>query len=509
MKKILVNTEEWQTRVAVLDEGKLSDIYVEQYHQKILEKSFFKGQIGQVLPGMQSAFVNIGQEKDGFLHITEVDRNLALEKMTDCDFSEKEQGKKPSKQARTLEKIFSEGEFVLVQVIKEPLGGKGPKLSTCFTLPGKFLVLMPNIPQIGVSKKITQREERIRLKTSVSKLLPAGMGAIIRTNAEGRPIEELKRDLSFLIEIWRSIEKKYKKASVGECLHQDIPLVLRTMREHLDEKVEMVLCDEKNQVASIVKFIRHFMPERINAIKFYKENIPLFEKFNVERQIEQALERKVMLPAGGSIVIEQTESMAVVDVNTGKYIGSKSHEETILKINLEAAEEVVRQLRLRNIGGIIVIDFIDMSLEQNREKLFKSLERHLKEKDKLQSVILQISEFGLVQMTRKRTGKTLLQQMCIPCSHCSGSGVKKSVSTIACEVLRKIKEESIRQAGKDRVVVTVSEQLSEYLIRFLYEPILALEKGISHKVIIYQEADRSNEKYTLTWRMGDPTTSRS
>ena len=487
MKKILINKNVWQTRVAILDNNKLQDIYFDTHTKEDLERCFFKGKVSKVLPGIQTTFVDIGQKKAGFLHISEVDRALATEKTAEFlqvdESKEQEFLERKIKSAISIEKIFSPSSEILVQVIKEPVYEKGAKLTTCFTLPGKFLVLMPNIPQIGISKKIEDRDERSRLREILTNSLPPKMGAIIRTTAEGRVSKDITRELAFLINIWNAILKKFKKATCGEKIHEDLPITLRAIRDHLDDDVEAVITDDKDDQKAIYKFVKSFTPEHADKIKLFNPPPPLFDKFDVEKQINKALEKKVPLKSGGSLIIETTEAMTVVDVNTGKFIGKDNPEETILKTNLEAAEEIVDQLRLRNIGGLIVIDFIDMASSSNRQKLSRHLERALKERDKFQSVTLKVSEFGLIQMTRKRSGKTLVQQLTNVCPMCNSNGFVKSDSTLSFEILSNFKNEVIRRNLKDTLILTIPENVFEYLIHNEYQSLLKLEKKLQIKII--------------------------
>ncbi|MCK4650743.1 Rne/Rng family ribonuclease [Candidatus Babeliales bacterium] len=501
MKKILINKNVWQTRVAILHNNKLEDIYFQTHTKKDLEKCFFKGRISKVLPGIQTTFVDIGEKKAGFLHISEIDRALALEKTAEFlqvdETAEEKSIERKIKNAISIEKIFSAGNEILVQVIKEPVYEKGAKLTTCFTLPSRFLVLMPNIPQIGISKKIEDRNERIRLKEILSKNLPPKMGVIIRTTAEGRKEKDLKKDLSFLVSTWNSILKKFKKAKYGEKIHEDLPLAIRAVRDHLDENVETVITDNKQDQSSIYKFVKNYAPEQAHKIKFYQGPPDLFERFEVDKQIEKSLEKKVELKSGGSLIIETTEAMTVIDVNTGKYIGEGSLEETILKTNLEAAEEIVRQLRLRNIGGLIVIDFIDMANQSNKQKLTRFLEKNLRERDKYQSVILRISEFGLVQMTRKRSGKTLIQQLTNVCPTCNSYGFVKSDATISYETLLNFKNEIIRQGIKGSIVLLISNNVFNYLIHKEYKSLLELEKKLKCKIILESSDQLSGSQFKI------------
>ncbi len=494
VKRILINKDAWQTRVAIMSNDRLQDIYFDTHNKEDLDRCYFKGRVSKVLPGIQTAFVDIGQHKAGFLHISEVDRALATEKVTEflqTDDVREEFTEREIKSSIDIGKIFNEGEDILVQVIKEPIHEKGAKLSTCFTLPGKFLVLMPNIPHFGVSKKIENKDERNRLREILQQSLPEGMGAIIRTTAENRSAKDLQKDLGFLVSTWSSIQKKFKKAKPGEKIHEDLSVSLRAVRDHLDEDVESVICDDQEELKALHKFVKHLTPEQTNKLRFYSGPPALFERFNVDEQIEKALQKKVHLRSGGSLIIESTEAMTVIDVNTGKYIGSGSMEDTILKTNLEAADELVTQLRLRNIGGLIVIDFIDMANQSNRFKLSRFLEKTLKEKDKFQSVALKISEFGLVQMTRKRAGKTLLQQLTNVCEACKGCGFVKSIPGISLEILRHFKYEVGRKNLTGSVVLSVSSHVFEYLVHQEYQSILKLEKQLNCKVIL-----ECNEEYT-------------
>jgi ribonuclease G len=500
IKKILINSYPWQTRVAVLRGNKLQDIYFDSPHKVEIEKAFFKATVSKVLPGIQTAFVDIGQEKAGFLHISEIDRALAAEKMAELrdELHEDESFEHVVKQSMTIEKIFKENEHILVQVIKEPVYEKGAKLTTCFTLPGKFVVLMPNIPQTGISKKIESRNERARLKEIITKELPSGMGAIIRTTAEDRPAKDIQRDLSLLISAWRSIKRKFNKAEACEKIHEDLPPVLRAVREHLDDDVEGIYVDNLEHKRSILKFIKHFMPEQIDKIKYHDDPTPIFDKFKINEQIEEALQRKVNLRSGGSLIVETTEAMTVIDVNTGRYTGKSNLEETILKTNLEAAEEVIRQLRLRNIGGLIVIDFIDMSNSSNKQKLSRFLEKISKERDKLQSVALKVSEFGLVQMTRKRTGKTLVQQLTHSCPMCNSRGFVKSISTLSNKLLREFYHQITKEKKSGSIVLTISNKIFDFLVHNEFKALLKLEKEIGRKIILESNECFDENQFTFT-----------
>ena len=487
MKKILINNNPWQTRIALTKDGQLQNIYFSAHAMQTLERIFIKGVVTKVLPGIQTAFVEIGQERAGFLHISEIDRELAIENISKhIEMGDGESPRPPSRQALDISKILKEGEPILVQVSKEPVYEKGAKLTTCFTLPGRFTVLMPNIPRIGVSKKIEERDERNRLKDIVKAHLPEGMGAIIRTTSEGRQAQEISKDLDYLIGMWNDIQEKFAAAEPKAILHQDLDLTLQVVRDNLDDDVEFVVADTKHDQNAIYKFVKNIAPEYIYKVKLYDEATPIFEHYGVEKQIEAVLNKKVELKSGGSLIIESTEAMTVIDVNTGKFIGKSNMEETIFKTNMEAAQEVVRQLRLRNIGGLIVIDFIDMATSANKQKLFKAFEKSLKEQDKFQSVVLKVSEFGLVQMTRKRSGKTLVQQLTDDCPSCKGNGFIKSLQTECYSILRKLKEFLLVEPTQNALVIVHPDMFS-YITNTEYNAILHLEKTFNCKIAIQDD----------------------
>lgn len=501
MKKILINVAPWQTRIAVTDNEKLQNIYFAAHATQTLERTFFKGKVVKVLPGIQTAFVGIGQEKSGFLHISEIDRELAIQRMSggddELELEEHGHGVEERRERPDISKILKEGEPILVQVSKEPIGEKGAKLTTCFTLPGRFIVLMPNIPRIGISKKIENRDERQRLRDIVRKNLPETAGCIIRTNCEGKSEREILQDITYLLNSWEEIQKAFNAANFEEKLYEDIDLSLQIVRDCLDEDIEFVVCDDKQVHAQVYKFVKNIAPEHIHKIRLYTEPLPLFDKFEIEKQIDEALEHKVRLKSGGSIVIESTEAMTVVDVNTGRFIGHTNLEETILKTNLEAAEEIVRQLQLRNIGGLIVIDFIDMATGANRQRLFRSFEKRLRETDKLQSVVLRVSEFGLVQMTRKRSGKTLHDQLTEPCSCCHGSGSVASAQTEAYRVLRKLQKTLASRNGMQSVSVVVHPDVFTYITTVEYDTILQLEKQFKCRIVVEGKEQEGIEAFAI------------
>jgi ribonuclease G len=501
LKKIVISRSPWQVRAAIIDDGKLQDVYFDDQSNMELERCFYKGTVSKLIPGLQTAFVDIGQDKAGFLHISEIDRSLAADRIAKSQqiegMDELVYTAHSVKRVMDISKVFREGEATLVQVIKEPVYEKGAKLTTCFTLPGKFIVLMPNIPQIGVSKKIENRDERIRLRTILTGCLPKGMGAIVRTTSESRSSSDIEKDVAFLVSLWTTIQKKFSKAAPGECLFTDLPLSLRVVREHFGEDIQQIVIDDKNDFQTVSTYIKNLMPESADKLLYHDTKPGLFEKYEIDQQIEAALQRKVQLRCGGTLLIDSAEAMTVIDVNTGRYTGKDNMEETILKTNLEAADEVVRQLRLRNIGGLIVIDFIDMFSSQNRQKLSAHLERALKKKDKFQSVTLKISEFGLVQMTRKRSGKTLSQQLLRACPACKSLGYVKSLATLTHELLAKCQSRIFKEALKGPYLFVFSPDIFHHIIHNEYNAILALEKEVGSRIILELNETLAHDQYNI------------
>jgi ribonuclease G len=487
MKKILVNHSPWEIRVAIVRDNILENLFLGQTTDTELERSFFKGKVIKVLPGIQTAFVDIGQERAGFLHISEIDHDLAINRIIGPDSSDQieeikdiDEEPRPRVNSEKLDiaKILHEGEDLLVQVSKEPVDEKGAKLKTCFTLPGRFVVLTPNIARMGVSKKIEDRAERARLKELVTKHLPAGMGAVIRTSAENKSEDEIQKDLNFLISDWNNILNAYASVTPKTQIYQDVNIALQVIRDHLDGDIDEIITDSKQQHDEIYKYLSKVAPEFKYKIKMLADMSDLFDRYDIDQQIKEALEKKVILKSGGSIIIETTEALTVIDVNTGKFTGKGNLEETILKTNLEAAREIVLQLKLRNIGGLIVIDFIDMSNQKNRLKLVTFFEQTLKELDKFQSVVLQVSEFGIVQMTRKRSGKTLMRQLTDLCHCCSGLGRLPSVRAESYKILRTLKTQlqQNKRLAKKTLLFDVNKAVFDFISSIEFNSILELER---------------------------------
>lgn len=515
MKKILISVRPWESRVAILENKHLQNIYFNSKHNAQLERSFIKGKIIKILPGVETAFVDINQEKAGFLHISEIDRTLVRERISgardDITLEREEVNDdiihldKQYLKNVNISDILREGEDLLVQVSKEPINAKGAKLTTCFSIPGRFLILMPNIPKIGISKKIMQGEERRRLKDVVLSVLPEKVGCIIRTTSENKSEDDIKADAKYLLHQLDLILAKYKKANIGDVLYQDINVIYQVVRDNLSDKVEVVECDDEVVYNQLINFVEYHCAEFVDKIRLFKsEEQSLFDFYHIEKQIQKSLHSKVELSNGASIVLESTEAMTVIDVNTARFIGNNNLDETLFKTNIEAAKEIVRQLRLRNIGGLIVIDFIDMTNYAHKNKLFAFFERTLKEEDRSQSVVLKISEFGLVQMTRKRTGKTPREQLMQSCAHCNGTGYTKSLVERAYELLRilerDIKDKKIYIYKQPYTcVVTVNVSLAQYLLQNEYEGLLYFKKTYKVTIVINESDDSYLNAYHFEW----------
>ena len=433
-REIVINSTKLESRIAVLDEGQVAELWVERNRQKTIVGNIYKGRVTKVLPGMQSAFVDLGVGRDAFLYVSDVIEDLEEyepEGHDEIHFDEVT----PRPEA-SISDLLREGQEILVQVSKDSIAGKGARITTHITLPGRFLVYMPTVNHIGVSRRIENEAERIRLKEVLEHSRNGNPGGfIVRTAGEGRNEDDFRADLRYLTDLWEQIKKRGEKASAPTAIHHDLDLVLRTIRDVLSSEFKTVWVDTVDQYQRIVEFLDQIQPTLVSRVRLYRRDEPIFDEFGIEQEIEKALKSKVWLKSGGYIVINQTEALVAIDVNTGKYVGRKNLEETVFRTNMEAIKEIVRQIRLRDLGGIIVLDFIDMEDEENRAQVFQALEQEIK-KDRSKTKILQISEFGLVEMTRKRVRQSLERSLTQACPYCAGSGRIKSNVTVMLELWR-------------------------------------------------------------------------
>ncbi len=505
--EIIINATGEETRVAFLEGGEITELYIDRKRDRGIAGNIYKGKVIRVLPGMQAAFVDIGLEKAAFLYVSEVSANIEeyakmMEDETDeariefeSDTVEAVKAKKAS--AVLIEDLLQEGQEIMVQVIKEPIGTKGPRVTTYVTLPGRYLVYMPTIEHIGISRRIEEEAERKRLRELINKLKKPGAGYIIRTVSEGVSNEEFKADIEFLELLWQNIQQKRDKLSAPSLLHTDLDIVFRVVRDLFTPKVDKLVVDSKQEYMQIKEFIDSFLPKLSSRVELYEKDEPIFDAYEVEIDISRALGRKVWLKSGGYIVIDHTEALTAIDVNTGRYVGKRNPEETILKTNLEAVKEIAYQLRLRNIGGIIIIDFIDMLKEKNRKKVFNVLQEALSG-DKARTNILQISELGLVEMSRKRTREDLLRALCEPCSYCEGRSYLKSPTTICYEIFREIRR-SAASSSSSKIMVTVNSSVANLLYDEERQGIDELENRYKKKIIIKADPNLHQEQYDIVF----------
>ncbi len=445
-KLILVNIGPVEKRIAILNKGEFSDFFMERESKEHYAGSIYKGRIKSVLPGIEAVFVDIGLSKNGFLHVSDViDKSAVLREMLseDDDPAFKSQRKKHNAK---IKDVLKSGEEVMAQVVKEAIGTKGPRLTTYISLPGRYLVLTPYDNNIGISRRITDRNERKRIREILSKINSLNkVGCIVRTVAENRTEEELENELKYLIGLWERIKSMSEKQKPPVKVYEEYGIVLRLIRDVFTEDVTQLIIDSKEEYVRILQFLKAFMPSLRRKVKLYNGNTPLFQKYNLEKKIDEIFEKKVALKSGGSLIIEQTEGVVVIDVNSGSFVGRESLEDTAFKTNMEAAKEIPRQLMLRDIGGIIIIDFIDMDVKDHRDKVFQLLQQEL-HPDKARINVRTISQFGVVEMTRQRRRKSLEGASRVECPYCSGKGKIKSVETIAIETARKL-ERRLTQSG--------------------------------------------------------------
>ncbi|QGX41805.1 ribonuclease G [Permianibacter aggregans] len=429
-QELLINVTPQETRVAVVESGVLQQIHIERACARGLVGNIYRGKVRRVLPGMQAAFVDIGLERAAFLHVSDMQTPKLL--------SEETGEQKPIEPTPDIRTRLHEGQSVIVQVLKDPIGSKGARLTTELALPSRYLVLLPYTQHVGVSQRIEDEGERERLKAVLAPLAEQHqLGFIVRTAGEGASEEALCHDVDYLLRLWQQIQRQMNAAGPETVVYQDLSLPVRTLRDLWAQNVERVRVDSREACQAMREFAAAFMPGLSERIELYAGEHPLFDMYGVEDEIQRALEKKVLLKSGGYLIIDQTEAMTTIDVNTGAFVGHKNLEETIFRTNLEAASALARQLRLRNLGGIIIIDFIDMNDEEHKRQVLRALEKAL-ERDHAKTSISEVSALGLVQMTRKRTRESLEHVLCEPCPHCHGRANVKTALTVCFEIFREI-----------------------------------------------------------------------
>jgi ribonuclease G len=546
-KEMIISSSAHETRVAILEDDQVAEIFIERERSRGVVGNIYKGRVSKVLPGMQSAFVDLGLERDGFLYVTDV--VAAFEELERFETEEDDSGASSASQGQggndalangvgggprrdrpsgpggrrdsssgfrpqargdrdrergpepRIEELLKEGQEIIVQVAKEPLGTKGARLTSHATMPGRFLVFMPTVDHVGVSRKIESREERSRLRGIVREFREqtgfAG-GLIIRTAAAGRPKEDIVSDLSYFHRVWSEIGQRAETSRAPAVVYQEQSLVAKLLRDLLTDDYSAIRIDNDLEYRRVLELIERIMPSLAAKVRLYEKEYPIFEEYGVQAEIDRALRSKVWLKSGGSIVINQTEALVAIDVNTGRYVGKKTAgrlEDTILKTNLEAVKEIVRQIRLRDLGGIIVLDFIDMEEKKNRQKVFQTVEQELR-KDRSPSKALQVSDFGLVIITRKRVKQSLERVLTEPCPYCAGSAVIKSASTICYEILSEVKKISGDLNGQS-LVLRVNPDIARAFRDEERAVFKDLKQSLGREIALRPDAQLHHEQFDL------------
>ncbi|MCP4597266.1 ribonuclease G [Neptuniibacter sp.] len=486
-EEILINFTPMETRVAVIENGMPQEVYVERVHRRGIVGNIYQGKVVRVLPGMQAAFVDVGLERAAFIHVEEVLPQSATHE---------------EKNNTSIAQVLREGQALLVQVTKDPIGTKGARLTTHISLPSRYLVCMPGNSHVGVSQRIEDVEERDRLRSIIQNLVSKDesepSGFILRTVAEGAAEAELEADIQFLRRLWSSIQAKISSAKAPSIIYEDLPLNMRALRDMAHTGLERIRIDSRETFQKAEEFVKALVPEVADTLEYYPGERPIFDLFNVEEEIQKALGRKVELKSGGYLIFDQTEAMTTVDVNTGAFVGHRNLEETIFKTNLEAATAIGRQLRLRNLGGIIIIDFIDMEDEDHQRQVLRTLERVL-ERDNAKCKVTGVSELGLVEMTRKRTRESLEQVLCDVCSECQGRGSIKTPETVCYEIFREILRQH-RAYDTDSYLVLAAQPVVDYLLDDASNHVAELEAFIGKTIRFQVEPMYNAESFDVVLR---------
>lgn len=486
MKELVINVEPLETRIALLDDKRLAELTIERQESRSVVGNIYKGRVDSVVPGMQAAFVDTGFEKNGFLYVSDI---AGAEGTGDFVFEEGTARPARSRRGRRpkIEAVLKKNQRIMVQVAKDTLGTKGVRLTNYVSLPGRYCVLMPTVSHVGISRKIEEERERERLRRLIYSIRPKGAGLILRTAGEGRRKADFEADMKYLNKAWRKVRNRMKSMKAPCMIYEDLGPILRAVRDTFTADVSKLTVDNETEYSRILSFLDGFAPNLKRRCRFYRRKGPIFEIFGVEAEIERALQRKVLLRSGGHICIDQTEALVAIDVNTGKFTGKKHLEETVFQTNIDAAVEIARQVRLRDLGGIIVIDFIDMEAERNRAELIRTLQEALKA-DRARTTLSEISELGMIEMTRKRVKNDLMKTLSQPCPYCEGRGMVRSVTTMTFDALRRLRSLFCRSKEK-RVVLQVHSDVARRL-RSEHKDILgALAKRFKREVAVESVSD--------------------
>jgi ribonuclease G len=511
LKELVVNCAPHETRVALLENGTIVELFIEREDETSIAGNIYKGRVQRVLPGMQAAFVDIGFEQAAFIYVDDVldteshkmfsqfEQDPDMEAETDAeeeDLSMDKQTWKPAPSSDTaIEDLLSEGQEILVQVSKSAIGSKGPRVTTHISLAGRYMVLMPTVDHIGISKRIENESERTRLRDLLLSIRKNEFGYILRTQSLGVTVDTIQKEMDFLTNTWEEIQNKNRITSAPSLVYKDLTVTYRAVRDLLANEADKLIIDSPVEYERVQQFLRKLMPDVNLSVALYQGREPIFENYNIEGDVARALKQKVWLKSGGYIVIEQTEALVAIDVNTGRYVGKHNFDETILKTNLEAVKEIAYQIRLRNIGGIIIIDFIDMKKDAHKEKVMTLLNEAMKN-DKSQTNILPLTELGLVQMTRKRTRRNLTRTLCEPCFYCNGTGHLLSKKSICHKIYRDLVSEAGDIMG-NRFTVKVHPDIAQLLHGREKHLIASLETQFSKPIAIYPEPHYHMEEYHI------------
>jgi ribonuclease G len=482
--ELLINVTPSETRVALIENGVLQEVHVERESRRGLVGNIYLGKVIRVLPGMQAAFIDINLEKAAFLHASDINTKLILNK-----------GDMPADHVPDIRALVHEGQQIVVQVIKDPLGTKGARLTTDITVAARYLVLMPNAEHAGISQRIESQKERNRLKDIITPYCSEEHGFIVRTAAEGADEKELKHDAEFLRRVWKKVQERKQRKQMKTPIYQDLSLAFRVLRDFVGIELERIRIDSKLTYEQLLEFTEEFVPNLTPVIECYPGERPIFDLFDVENEIQRSLHRRIELKSGGYLIIDQTEAMTTIDINTGGFVGHRNLEETIFNTNLEATQAIARQLRLRNLGGIIIVDFIDMNTTEHQKRVLHSLDVAMA-KDNVKYSISNFSKLGLVEMTRKRTRESLEHILCGECSVCSGRGHLKTVETVCFEILREIVRVN-RAYDSDKFIVYASSAVSESLINDEYHHLAELEVFIGKQIKVQIESMYNQEQFDV------------
>ena len=466
-KQLIINTNTAETRIALLEKERVAELLIERRGERATVGNIYKGVVSRVLPGMQSSFINVGSDRSAFLYggdvVTEEIRLRDREQaQNDEDLAPEDFEKRLHASHAPIEKVLREGDTILVQVAKEPLGTKGARVTMYLSLPGRYLVLMPGFSHIGISRRIEDPEERKRLKQLVKEVRPEGVGVVVRTAANGADASHIQKDLRYLCKTWDAINKRAAKAKAPSLLNQDLGLIQKTTRDLYSEDISKIVIDDPDSFEDLKRFLSATIPGAARKLELYDKRTPIFDVYGIEMDISRAIGTKIELPSGGYLVIDQTEALTSFDVNTGKFVGKLNARDTILQTNMEAVRKIVAQLRIRNIGGLIVLDLIDMESQDDRDKVYATLQEELKQ-DKARTNVLRISELGLVQMTRKRTAESLERQLMEACPYCDGRGRIRSTMTESYDLIREVVRRSL-QTGQKEIRVKVREDIRDWIL---------------------------------------------